>query len=309
MRSSAPASIFTPDRLRWSKMRMDMAPLVSVLIPSFNHCRYVARSIESVLNQTYQNIELIVIDDGSSDGSVQVIRNLAARHGFRFEAQENQGVVATLNRAKQMVSGKYVALSASDDYFHPAKIETLVDFMERHPDYALVHSNLIQIDAESREVGRIRERCPSGRVFHELLCGKFHVNGLSALVRADIYARFRYGAYYIDDLYMWLSIAEHHPIGFVDEFLAYYRRHDNHLTGNSEKMEMAERQILECFAHSEHFEEAVLRWREKWFNHYASSRRLDDRRRALERGRSLLRDRCFSPRCLKGWARMVINRV
>lgn len=278
-------------------------PLVSVILPSFNHRRFVGESIESVLRQTYPNIQLIVIDDGSTDGSADYIASLVEHHRFEFIAQANAGLIATLNRAKQLVRGKYVSLAASDDFYHPKKIERLVDFMESHPEYALVHAKIIQVDDQSKEILRIDEPCFSGRVFGALLCGDFHLNGLSALVRADVYSQFQYGQFYIDDWYMWLRIAEQYPVGYVDEYLAYYRRHDNHLSGKANKMMAAEKSILDCFAHTPAYPEAVLRWREKWFNYYASQPDPSSRKQALGLGRELLSQQRWSATVIKGWVR------
>lgn len=278
-------------------------PLVSVILPSFNHRRFVGESIDSVLRQTYPNIQLIVLDDGSTDGSAEYIACLAEQHGFEFIAYANAGLIATLNRAKQRVRGKYVSLCASDDFYHPQKIERLVSFMESHPEYALVHAKIIQVDDHSKETERIDEHCPSGQVFGPLLRGDFHVNGLSALVRADVYSQFQYGQFYIDDWYMWLRIAKQYPVGYLDEYLAYYRRHDNHLSGKADKMMAAEKSILDCFVHTLEYPEAVLRWREKWFNHYAIQSDPVSRTQALGLGRELLSQHRWSTAVIKGWVR------
>jgi alpha-1,3-rhamnosyltransferase len=284
-------------------------PLVSVILPSYNHRRFVAESIDSVLRQTYPNIQLIVIDDGSTDGSVELISQLAASHGFHFESQRNRGLVNTLNRAKGLIEGKYVSLSASDDFYHPQKIERLVDYLEAHPEFAMVHSKIIQVDDESREIVRIDGNCKSGWIFRPLLLGEFHVNGLSALVRADVYSQFHYGQFYIDDLFMWLSIAERYPIGFVDEYLAYYRRHDNHLTGNADRMMAGEKQILDHFAHAPDYSEAVMRWRVKWFRYHAAQRDPALRATAIRLGVDLLRDRRLTASVAKGWGRFAISAI
>ena len=282
---------------------MSKQPLVSVILPSFNHRRYVNESIQSVLQQTYSNIQLIVIDDGSTDGSAEYIAELAGQHGFEYIAQANVGLITTLNRAKQRVRGKYVSFSASDDFYHSQKIERLVIFLEKHPEYAMVHSKIIHVDDQSKETRRIDEYCPSGQVFGALLRGDFHVNGLSAMVRADVYSQFQYGQFYIDDWYMWLRIAEKFPVGHVDEYLAYYRRHDNHLSGKADKMMVAEKSILDCFTYAPDYTEAVLRWHEKWFNYFASQQDPASRAQALVLGRELLLQQRWSSPFFKGWAR------
>lgn len=106
-------------------------PLVSVIIPSYNHLNYVEIAIRSVIDQTYKNIELIVVDDGSSDGSTELLKKLQLELGFNLVLQENSGVCRTLNRGVQALSkGELLCILASDDYFHPLKIEKQVDALE-----------------------------------------------------------------------------------------------------------------------------------------------------------------------------------
>jgi alpha-1,3-rhamnosyltransferase len=278
-------------------------PLVSVIVPSFNHRRFVGETINSILCQTYSHIQLIVIDDGSSDGSAEFIAALAEQHSFEFIAQTNVGLIATFNRAKKLVRGKYVSLCASDDFYHPSKIERLVNFLESQPDYALVHSKIILVDDESKETKRIDEHCPSGHVFGPLLRGDFYVNGLSALFRADVYRQFEYRPFYIEDWYMWLRIAEKYPLGYVDEYLAYYRRHGSNMSGNVDKMMASEKSILDCFNDSAEYPRAIVRWREKWFNYHAAQLDPASRSKAFRLGCEILSHHHWSVRVLIGWCR------
>lgn len=109
---------------------MNDLPLVSVIIPCYNHEKYLEQSILSVINQTYKNIELIVIDDGSKDKSVELIKNLQKTSDFKFIAQENIGVCKTLNKAVKLSVGKYISILASDDYWEITKIEKQVNILE-----------------------------------------------------------------------------------------------------------------------------------------------------------------------------------
>lgn len=249
---------------------MENPPLVSVILPSYNHARFVERAVMSALEQTHPAIQLIVIDDGSTDGSKEILARLAETHGFDYVSQENRGVIATLNRAKEMVRGKYVSLASSDDYYDPRKFEVLTAVMEAHPEYAVVHSKIILVDENEREIIRIEEPCRSGMVFDDLLNWRFHINGISALVRADVFAGYKYEGKYIDDLLMWLRIARDHQIGFVDEFLAYYRRHGAQVTANESKMRKSEWEILRSFSDAPGYREAVVNWRIKWFKHLSA---------------------------------------
>ena len=122
------------------------APLVTVLIPSYNHENYVADSVRSILSQTWKNVELIVIDDGSTDGSVELLSKLSRDYGFSFVAQKNKGLTATLNDALAKAEGKYFCMLSSDDIVFPDKLERQVSFMEGRPDVGLCGGSAIDID-------------------------------------------------------------------------------------------------------------------------------------------------------------------
>jgi alpha-1,3-rhamnosyltransferase len=133
-------------------------PLVSVIMPTYNHEKFVEEAIRSVMAETYQNIELIVIDDGSKDDTYQKVLALKEECEKRFvrvvtEKQENQGTSVTCNRLVNMAEGKYVCLLASDDKVKPDKMAAEVQFLEAHPDYVLVTGDNEFIDAQSQVVG------------------------------------------------------------------------------------------------------------------------------------------------------------
>lgn len=119
-------------------------PLVSVVIPAYNHAAYVERAIESVLTQTYENIELIVVDDGSKDDTWDVIKRVHEKFNGQFDivTQDNKGVSCALNVGISKTSGTYVAVLASDDYYAAEKIERQVELFLKSPEtVGLVHSS------------------------------------------------------------------------------------------------------------------------------------------------------------------------
>jgi glycosyltransferase involved in cell wall biosynthesis len=124
--------------------------LVSVVVPIYNHAAYVREALESVYAQTYRNIELIVIDDGSTDDSAAIAREALSRCPFphRFVARENRGAHATLNEAIALSTGTYINPLNSDDVFATTRIESLVAALLRH-NAALALSSLSWIDAQS----------------------------------------------------------------------------------------------------------------------------------------------------------------
>lgn len=130
-------------------------PLVSVIIPAYNHAQYADSTIRSIITQDYQNIELIIIDDGSRDNTLEVIESMRERCEQRFvrfhvETQENQGTCVTLNRLIAKAQGAYVLPIASDDELLPGAISAMVAKMEQTPEAGLVVGRNIIMDSEGK---------------------------------------------------------------------------------------------------------------------------------------------------------------
>jgi alpha-1,3-rhamnosyltransferase len=133
-------------------------PLVTVIIASYNHAPYIEQSILSVLNQTYKNIELLVVDDGSKDDSVERINALQAHYGFDFRVQQNQGLTSTLNGAIARSSGSLIVPFGSDDIMLPERIATQVEYMDGKPEVGICAGNIELIDADGNLYPEKRQR-------------------------------------------------------------------------------------------------------------------------------------------------------
>ena len=131
------------------------SPLVSVLIPAYNHEQYVKSTIQSILMQDYPEIELIIIDDGSMDNTLQIIKEMRDECEKRFtrvdiSTQENQGTCVTLNRLISKAAGEYVLLIASDDELLPGAISAMVRQLESKPEAGLVVGHNVIMDSEGK---------------------------------------------------------------------------------------------------------------------------------------------------------------
>jgi len=129
-------------------------PLVSVIIPAYNHEKYIQETIFSIINQTYNKIELLIIDDGSNDltyDKICELENLGKKRFVRFDfiRHENMGVIDTLNKLIGMTNGDYIFLTASDDVAAPHAIETELNFLSNNTEYALCVGNNDIIDESS----------------------------------------------------------------------------------------------------------------------------------------------------------------
>ena len=130
-------------------------PLVSVLIPAYNHALYVGSTINSIMAQDYANVELITIDDGSKDNTLEVIESMRERCEQRFirfhvETQENQGTCVTLNKLFSLAKGDYVLLIASDDELLPNAITSLVEKLKQTPEAGLVVGRNVIMDGDGK---------------------------------------------------------------------------------------------------------------------------------------------------------------
>lgn len=138
---------------------MKDSQLVSVLMPVYNVAPYVKEAVKSIQDQTYRNIEIIIIDDGSTDNTPEIVEELAAQDDrIKFyENEKNLRIVKTLNRALDLASGEYVLRMDGDDISAPDRIETKLKFLEKNPDVDLVGCSLITIDSDGNEINKVRK--------------------------------------------------------------------------------------------------------------------------------------------------------
>jgi alpha-1,3-rhamnosyltransferase len=202
--------------------------LVTVIVPCYNHEKYVSECILSIVNQSYKNFELIVIDDGSTDSSVIVLEKLKEKYGFTLIAQQNSGLSATLNRGIQnYAKGEYITFCASDDYWALDKLELQVAFMESNPSCYMCYGKTKYIDLFSNVMNYSKftdKRLRGGDIFEDLFLFKFHPP-VNYLFRKTVFelVGFYNPEIYAEDYFMNLKISSISKIGFIDEYLTFYR--------------------------------------------------------------------------------------
>lgn len=252
-------------------------PLVSVVVPCYNHEKYVKETIESIINQTYKNIELIVIDDGSKDNSAMVIQELADRYGFTFIHRPNKGLSATLNEGIKLSKGKYFCACASDDMYMLDKIEKQVQFMESNPEYGMCYGKIIEFDETGYKKQREIKNAKSGWIFEDLLMFNFVMPAVTTMIKKEIYETI--GLFdetlFIEDYDMWLRIANKYQIGFINEFLAYYRKHETNMCKQTFKMYQAQQKILSKWSNCSTINSAKKYWYVNWFNRLARNNKIE----------------------------------
>lgn len=199
------------------------APLVSVVVPAYNHGRYLPECIDSVLGQTYPQIELIVLDDGSTDNTRDVLKSYAGR--IHWETQPNCGQSATLNRGWSMSTGDLLTYLSADDVLYPDAISRAVAALQAQPDIVVVYPDFDLIDAHSHPLRRITAPEFDARdLYLRLVCQP----GPGALFRRSAWqkagpwkAEFRQNP----DLDFWMRMALHGNFRRIPDALAAFRVH------------------------------------------------------------------------------------
>lgn len=235
-------------------------PLVSVIVPSYNHANYIYQTLESIFSQTYDNIELIVIDDCSLDDSVDVINSIKAKHDFIFiEHKENRGLSNTLNEAINIARGKYISSIASDDYWPDYKIAMQVDILEKHPEYAVCFGKYIGFNSADKQETHVSKYYRSGYIFNDLITWKFSIPALTTMINKSVFKEV--GLYdptiAIEDWYMWLKISKKYPFYFINEVLGFYRLHENNMSKKMLWMIEEKRKILDLWHEDVLYQEAL----------------------------------------------------
>ncbi len=215
-------------------------PLVTVLIPSYNHERYVRESVLSIIEQTWESVQLIVVDDGSSDNSVKLLESLSEEYGFEFIAQENKGLTATLNDALAKSQGTYFCMLSSDDIAFPDKLEKQIAFMERRPDVGLCGGSAISIDENGVRCKKQEKLVYAELNFDDVFT--LRKDGPSApTMMARTEALRDVGGYdpeiRLEDMDMWLKLTHGEwKLACLDDVFSYYRVHENNTYKNLEFM-------------------------------------------------------------------------
>lgn len=245
-------------------------PLVSVVIPCYNHEKFVQDAIQSVIDQTYNNIELIIIDDGSKDSSVVKIEEmieLCERRFTRFEfrSRANIGLSATLNEALEWCQGKYYSVIASDDQMLIDKTSLQVTFLEKNHKYYAVFGGVTLIDENNK---KIKNDIGGGKQysFKEIILHQYNLPAPTQMIRLNVVKEL--GGYnpdiFIEDWYMWLKISKFGGIYALSEILCLYRKHTHNSSSNFSKMHEGRIAILEDFKDSYYYAESLRKT--NWLN-------------------------------------------
>ena len=228
-----------------------MSPTVSVIIPNYNHAPYLKERIDSVLNQTYQDFEVIILDDCSPDNSVEVIEQYRSNphvSHILINEQNTRNTFIQWERGISMAKGRYIWIAESDDVAELQLLETLIGQLEQHPDasVAFCHSRLIDADGALLSEQNTKNPAQPGQItidgsctfLRHLLIFNYIYNASMAVFRRDVYDRanpdykqFRY----CGDWHFWASVCAAGRVIEVYDMLSRFRQHQRKVTEDSKK--------------------------------------------------------------------------
>ncbi len=214
---------------------------ITVLMPVYNASLFLREAIESILNQTYKNFEFIIINDGSTDNSLQIIESFTDSRIRLINNERNLGIIKTRNKGLQLAKGKYIANLDADDISLPDRFDKQISYFDKNPDTVILASRLIRIDSNNNEIGIWKEDFSVIKE-HEIKDVLPEVNCIgqsTVMMRADFIKSIGYNDKYTynEDWGLWLDVlAKKGKVRKLKEILVLYREYDQNTTSKINKL-------------------------------------------------------------------------
>ncbi|MDB5262809.1 MAG: glycosyl transferase [Adhaeribacter sp.] len=256
---------------------MAVFPLVSIIIPAYNHQDFIRQCIDSIFAQTYSNLEIIVVDDGSTDNTYKILQELRKHYSFKLLTQPNQGLVKSLIHAVTHATGKYISPLGSDDFLHPDKIAQEVAFMENNLQIAAVTCNILRVDQAGKELKDQNIPEAGSYSFNDLFLGKYYFPAPGILYRHSVYRAV--GGYdpslEIEDWSLLLKMTNAgYKIHRLKTCLAYYRIHGSNMHHAVETMAYRQLKVIRIYKYHPLYNQARSRWSAITFSSLATKQKM-----------------------------------
>ena len=230
---------------------MNPCPKISILLPVFNAAKYVTESVESLLAQTCGDFELILIDDGSTDGSLAILEGLARRDGrIQILSRPNTGIVGALNDGLAVARGEYIARMDADDLSRPERLEIQLSYLESHPDIVAIGSGVCMIDPCGRPLKDFNV-CTDPQELRRRIVAIEDIGLIHPTLMARCAVLQRLGGYrpqynLVEDFDLFFRLLDQGELGNVPEILLDYRQH--RASTNAKKHHVQRSLMLQCLA-------------------------------------------------------------
>lgn len=233
---------------------MNNNPRVSIIIPSYNHEKFIKETIQSIINQDYENIELIIIDDGSKDSSVNAIQEMIPQceerfARFEFRTRKNKGICFTLNEALDWCEGDFLSGVASDDTIIEYKTSVQVDYLIRNKDSIGVFGG-VEFLYEDSGKRVVHVTSASKYNFEEIFMHKHNLPASTSLLRVDAVRKLGgyKEAFLIEDWSLWLFLTENGgTLDYIDMVMGVYRIHKKNISSNLDWMQKGRVEVANLF--------------------------------------------------------------
>ncbi len=201
-------------------------PLVSIITPSFNQARFLEETMLSVLNQDYPNLEYLVVDGGSQDGSLEIIQKYAHRLAW-WVSEKDRGQTDAINKGFGRAKGEILAWLNSDDTYQPGAIAQAVAYLQAHPEAGMVYGDANLIDQHDNVIGKFPARQTD---YKRLRQGFVHIPQQAAFFRASLWRQvgpLDPSFYFAMDYDLWVRLARLAPLHYQSKHWANFRLHDS----------------------------------------------------------------------------------
>lgn len=238
-------------------------PCVSIVVPCYNGAEYIRAAIESILSQTYRNIEIIVINDGSSDDSVDILKEY--QENIYWESQTNRGQAASLNKGWEMAKGEILSYLSVDDFLEPEAVETAVNVLCMRPEIVLTYSDFNLVDSGSNKIRYVKAPDFS---YYDLLVKQICQPGPGAFFKKSAFEKT--GGWDPDykqmpDYHYWVHLGMEGPFYRIPKCLAHYRVHEKSQTFGKTNYAKAEEpiRIISSFFENNALPEDIVKFKKK----------------------------------------------
>ena len=225
----------------------NITPRVSVVIPAYNQAEYLGDAIRSVLSQTYQDFEIIVVDDGSTDNTPLVANEFS--DNIRYIRQENKGLAGARNTGIRNAKSTYIALIDSDDIWLPNFLQKMMDLVAEDPDAFVYYCSARYIDTKGNELPQIVDSkfVPDGTMYETLVKANFIIPSTVVMMRSAVLAAGLFDDSFraCEDWDLWLRLAPTCHFTSIRDCLVKYRLHGSSLSADPRKMQQAVKAVIE----------------------------------------------------------------
>jgi len=212
---------------------------ISIITPSYNQAAFIERTILSVLNQNYPNLEYIIMDGGSTDGTVEILKKYSNK--IIWKSENDKGQSAAINKGLKMATGEIFAYLNSDDTYEPDTIRKVIDFFKKNPDKKWAYGKCRIIDENDKEIRKpitfYKNLLLEKYSYAKLLSENF-ISQPATFWKKELHDEMGYfneKEHFCMDYEFWLRIGQKYSAGVIDEYLANFRYHTNSKSGRNVK--------------------------------------------------------------------------